>query len=133
MENFTFTYSMESVNNYKLTCFFHSDKTYKIEEHNYFMDNHAGIRAPRIKEGVLTDEEYAEVVERLSACDFYALKDAYGFDKEISGMVDILYQISFTSEGKTKHVSIRSNDDNSFPPHFIDLLKYISDFLKANP
>jgi hypothetical protein len=134
LEDFTFSYSMESVNNYKLICSFRSDKTYKIEEYNYFMDNHAGVRDPHILEGVLEEGEYGKVTEHLSACNFYAMKDAYGFEKEAdSALGDILYQISFTSGGKSKHISIRSSDGNRFPAPFIDLLKYISDFIKANP
>ena len=36
-----------------------SDKTFRIEEYNYYMDNFAKKRDPKIMEGTLTDEEFA--------------------------------------------------------------------------
>ncbi|MDR1557259.1 MAG: hypothetical protein LBS88_09565 [Tannerellaceae bacterium] len=134
LKDFTFYYSMESVNNYKLMFSLRSDKTYKIEEHNYFIDNHSDIQAPVIREGTLTDEEYKEAVKYLSACDFFRMNDSYGFDKEVNqDLGDIMYQIAFHTEGKEKYISIRNSDDNRFPSSFIELLRYISHFLKEHP
>jgi hypothetical protein len=133
LSNFTFIYSMESVNNYKLTLSFNSDKTYKMEEHNYFMDNHANRRAPVIREGVLTDGEYSEVVRHLSACNFFKMKDSYGFEKEADrDLGDIMYQVTFITDGKEKYISIRNSDDNRFPSSFINLLKHINTFLREH-
>ncbi|MDR1499666.1 MAG: hypothetical protein LBI58_01650 [Tannerellaceae bacterium] len=134
MEEFTFTYSVESINNYKIVCSFDSDKTYKIEGYNYFMDNSAGIRAPHIKEGVLTESEYAQTVSHLKAGRLFAMKDAYGFETEPEGIMgDMLYQITLTTDGRSKHITIRNSEANRFPQPFIELLRYINDFLKANP
>ena len=55
---FTFSYSMESVNNYKVMLSFGSDKQYRVERYNYFMDNFAHKRDPKIIDGVMTDAEY---------------------------------------------------------------------------
>ncbi len=36
LKDFSFSYSMESVDNYKLMVLFDSDKTFRIEEYNYY-------------------------------------------------------------------------------------------------
>jgi hypothetical protein len=133
LKDFSFYYSVESVNNHKLAFSLSSNKTYKIEEYNYFMDNHANRKAPVIQEGTLTDEEYEEAVKHLSACNFFEMKDSYGFDKETAYDGNIIYQITFSTQGREKYISIRNNDDNLFPATFIDLLKYVSNFLKNHP
>jgi hypothetical protein len=134
LNDFTFNYSMESVNNYKLMFTLSSDKTYKIEEHNYFIDNHSNKQEPVVREGSLTDEEYGEALKYLSACDFFKMKDSYGFDKDpAQGLSNILYQIAFHTEGKEKYVSIRNSEDNRYPASFISLLRYVSNFLKEHP
>ena len=51
LKDFSFSYSMESVDNYKLMVLFDSDKTFRIEEYNYYMDNFAKKRDPKIMEG----------------------------------------------------------------------------------
>jgi hypothetical protein len=133
LTDFRFEYSMESVNNYKLMLSLRSDKTYKIEVHNYFIDNQANKQEPIIREGALTGEEYREAVRHLSACNFFDMKDAYGFDREaIGGVSDILYQIGFHTDGKEKYISIRHSDDNRFPASFLKLVSYISRFLKEH-
>ena len=48
LKDFSFSYSMESVDNYKLMVLFDSDKTFRIEEYNYYMDNFAKKRDPKI-------------------------------------------------------------------------------------
>jgi hypothetical protein len=133
LTEFTFIYSMESVNNYKLLLTFKGDKTYKIEEYNYFLDNHAKRQAPIIRESVLTEEEYNEVVNHLSACNFFKMKDSYGFEKEADPeLSDVMYQITFITDGKEKYISIRNSDDNLFPSSFINLLKHINTFLREH-
>ena len=51
LKDFSFSYSMESVDNYKLMVLFDSDKTFRIEEYNYYMDNFAKKRDPKIMDG----------------------------------------------------------------------------------
>ncbi|MDR2389153.1 MAG: hypothetical protein LBD89_05130 [Tannerellaceae bacterium] len=134
MKDFSFHYSMESVNNYKVAFSFDSKKTYKIEKYNYFMDNHANRQDPVIQEGSFTDEEYREAVKYLVACNFFRMKDSYGFDKEPDDYLgNIIYQITFRNQGREKFISIRNNDENLFPATFIDLLKYVGNFLKTHP
>ena len=73
---------MESVNKYKLMVLFDSDETFRIEEYNYYIDNFAKKRVPKIMEGTLTDEEFASLKPILQKCNFFKMKDSYGFEKE---------------------------------------------------
>lgn len=124
---------MESVDNYKLQISFNSNKTYRIEEYSYFMDNSEKKRAPNIKEGVLTEEEYTAIQELLQKCNFFKMKDSYGFDKEINrDLGDVMYQVSFTSEGKEKFISIRDSDTSQFSGSFVKLIGYINTFLNTH-
>ena len=104
LKDFSFSYSMESVDNYKLMVLFDSDKTFRIEEYNYYMDNFAKKRDPKIMEGTLTDEEFAS-------------------------LGDIMYQVSFTTEGKEKFISIRNSDTGQFSASFVKLIGFINTFL----
>ena len=79
LKDFSFSYSMESVDNYKLMVLFDSDKTFRIEEYNYYMD--------------------------------------------------IMYQVSFTTEGKEKFISIRNSDTGQFSASFVKLIGFINTFL----
>jgi hypothetical protein len=129
-KEFSFSYSMESVDYYKVTTSFDSNKTYKIEIHNYYMDNHAGKREPVIREGTLTEEEYKQLETLLAKCNLFKMKDSYGFDKEADEYIgDIMYQLYYQIPGKGKFISIRTISDHSFPLSFINLLEYINTFL----
>jgi len=133
VENFSFSYSMESVNNYKVSVSFQSDKTYRIEEINFFMDNHANRRAPVIREGVMTDSEYNELAKLLSASDLFGMADSYGFEKEYDrDLGDIMYQLDFTSGGREKFISIRNSERQLFSAPFLQLLKYLSAFIGSH-
>jgi hypothetical protein len=133
LKEFSFSYSMESVDYYKTSVSFDSNKTYKIETHNYYMDNHAGKREPVIREGTLTEEEYKTLETLLAKCNLFKMKDSYGFDKEADKyMGDIMYQVHFQTPGESKFISIRAIGDHTFPLPFIDLLKYINTFLAGH-
>jgi hypothetical protein len=130
LKEFTFSYSMESVNHYKATVSFDSNKTYKIEVHNYYMDNHAGKQAPVVKEGTLTEEEYKTLETLLAKCNFFKMNDSYGFDRDADEYIgDIMYQVYFQTPRKDKFISIRNISDHTFPLPFVDLLGYINTFL----
>lgn len=133
LKDFSFTYIMESVDNYKLQISFDSDKTYRIEECNYSMANFEKKPNFNIKEGALTNEEYAIIKELLTRCNFFKMKDIYGFDNgENCNLGDIIYQISFVSEGKEKLISIRDSDTGQFSGSFVKLIGYINTFLNSH-
>ena len=130
LKDFSFSYSMESVDNYKLMVLFDSDKTFRIEEYNYYMDNFAKKRDPKIMEGTLTDEEFASLKPILQKWNFFKMKDSYGFEEETNrDLGDIMYQVSFTTEGKEKFISIRNSDTGQFSASFVKLIGFINTFL----
>ena len=119
LKDFSFSYSMESVDNYKL-----------MEEYNYYMDNFAKKRDPKVMEGTLTDEEFASLKPILQKCNFFKMKDSYGFEEETNrDLGDIMYQVSFTTEGKEKFISIRNSDTGQFSASFVKLIGFINTFL----
>lgn len=133
LKDFSFSYSMESVSNYKLVVMFDSNKTYRIEEYNYLMDNIERKRDPKIKEGTLSDEEYEALKPLLQKCNFFKMKDSYGFDEAINrDMGDIMYQVSFSSEGKEKYISIRDSETSQFSGSFVKLIGFINTFLNTH-
>ena len=111
LKDFSFSYSMESVD-------------------NYYMDNFAKKRDPKIMEGTLTDEEFASLKPILQKCNFFKMKDSYGFEEETNrDLGDIMYQVSFTTEGKEKFISIRNSDTGQFSASFVKLIGFINTFL----
>lgn len=130
LKDFSFSYSMESVDNYKLMVMFDGEKNFRIEEYNYYMDNFAKKRDPKIVEGKMTDEEFATLTPILQKCNFFKMKDSYGFEEEANrDLGDIMYQVSFASEGKEKFISIRNSDTGQFSPSFVKLVGFINNFL----
>lgn len=129
MKPFSFSYSVESVNNFKVMLSFDSDKHYKVERYNYFMDNFAHKKDPKILEGELTDEEYETLAHWIDKSDLFSMEDSYGFEQSASdSMGDIVYQISLVSGGKEKYISIRSQEGQRFSNAFIQLVRKITEF-----
>lgn len=130
---YQFSYSMESVDNYKIVVTFNSDKTYKIEEFNYFLDNQANIRAPKIKDGNLTDEEYELASDKIFNANLFNMDDTYGFDNEDrSTLGDIIYQFYLTRDGEEKYISIANGSNQKFSSSFLELIDFINDFIRTN-
>lgn len=133
LKDFSFSYSMESVDSYKLLVQFNSDKTFRLEEYNFYMDNIANKRDPKIIDGKLTDEEFNTLKGLLENCDFFGMEDSYGFDKEANPIFsEIMYQISFSTGGKEKYISIRNSNMREFSSSFIDVIDYIKSFLNSH-
>ena len=129
-KEFSFSYSMESVSNYKVMVMFDSDKNYRLEKYNYYMDNFAKKRDPKIYDGKLSDEEFEVLKPILRDCGLFSMEDSYGFE-EGSKSTDIVYQISFTADGREKFISIRGGS-HKFPSSFYELIDFINEFLKTH-
>lgn len=133
LKDFSFTYSMESVDNYKMMVTFDSKKNYKLEEYNYFFDNFAKKKEPRIKEGTLTDKEFKQIQSLIVDSKLFEMKDSYGFEKDYNrDLGDIMYQISFNAGGKDKYISIRSTEYQPFSTQFVGLIGYINKFINSH-
>ena len=128
LKDFTFSYSMESENNYKIAVTFDSKKHFKIEKYNYYMDNMDKMKRPFVYDSTLTDQEYNDLHSLLEKVDFNKMKDSYGFDQKDNGM-DLIHQVKFTNDGQQKFVTIRSVQMKDLPKSFNRVLAYINKFL----
>lgn len=135
LEDFTFTYSLESPGNYKIQVYFDDQRNYKVERYNYFMDNFARKRDPKILEGTLTDAEFEQVQAALGEAGIFDMKDSYGFEKEVSSedMGEVLTQVYLKSGGQEKYISIRDMMNEKFPRGYIRLVKFINQFCVDHP
>lgn len=130
LNDFSFSYTTESVGNYKQVVSFDSDKNYKIVVENYYQFNFTNKYEPIIIEGTLTDDEFAQVKSALGDVNFFGMDDSYGFDKEEDELfAGIMYTIYFKSEGKDKYISIRNTPANKLPSSYHNLVKSINDFV----
>ena len=57
------------------------------------------------------------------------MEDSYGFDKApTGGLSDIVYQLSYTSGGEEKYISIRSVEGQRYSDAFVELVREITRF-----
>lgn len=132
-DTFLFNYSIESVDKYKIAVSVKSDKTYKIEEFNYFFDNIANKKEPKTKDGLFTDADYSVMRDKILQANLFQMEDAYGFDDENdSDLGEIMCQIYFASDGKEKYISVAYDKDIKFPASFIGLINYLNEFVSKN-
>lgn len=122
-QTFEYTFTMENVSNYKMMFSFDNEKNFRTEVQNYFMDRWAHTSNPKIRTGVLTDEQYAHLYSLLKDSDLFAMEDQYGFEEGTVDEEGILTQIMFTADGETKYVSIRNLSRQKFGRSFRELLK----------
>ena len=129
-QTFQYTFTLESVSNYKLTFAFSDKKEYRTEVANYFMSR--GMGEPTVKAGLLTEEQYAYFYGLLKESDLFSMKDSYGFEEETGNENDLLAQITFTADGKTKYISIRnlSRISQDLPKSFRQLMTGSVEFIK---
>jgi len=126
LKDFSFSYTMESESNYKQTISIDSDKNYKVEVYDYYTFQRTRKYDPVIKEGKLTDEDFAEAKKLLENIDFFSMKDSYGFDREPDeAMGYLMYTIYMKTEGKDKFISIRNTKANELPKGYIPLVQYM--------
>ena len=124
MGNFTYRYSMENVNNFKIEFQLNEDSTFKITQYNFFFDNFEMAKKPISTEGRLNNEEFSTFKELLQQSNLENMKDSYGYDEKTASESDILYMIELKHADKTKYVSINASGDNTFPKEFTELIAY---------
>jgi hypothetical protein len=128
--DFEFTYSMESINNYKMTITLKSDSTYAYSTHNFFMDTHAGKAEPETKTGKLSNEELKELKQLLKNANLFNMKDSYGFEDESADFQNIIYNIQYRDGEKKKEITIRPSETNSYSTNYLKLMIYINNLIK---
>lgn len=129
-KDFTFSYTAESVGNYKLVVTFRSDSTFRIEKYNYYMDNFEKKKRPDIREGRLSASEFAACERQLRESDLFSLQDTYGYKKNETQQTpssDIICQVHLQTGAKEKFITYKNSGE--LPPSFGQLLKWIHAFL----
>lgn len=124
LDNFTYAYSMENINNFKIDFQLNSDTTFKITQYNFFFDNFEKTKKPISTEGALNSDEFRNFKKLLQQSKLDEMEDSYGFDEKTDSESDIIYIIELTKDGKTKYVSINASGNNSFPEKFTELISY---------
>lgn len=131
-EDFTLSYSMESIRHYKVILTVDSKQHYLIEEYNYFFDNFEKKQEPQKYTGTLTDEEYKAIIKLIRKNDLLSLKEAYGFEEANPDLGDFLYQTLYKTGGKEKSTSVRTLDDPALPTGYTQLLTYLNRFISEH-
>lgn len=128
LTDFSYTFSMENVNNFKSEFQLNPDSTYQINQYNYFFDNFEGKRRPLVKEGKLTTDEFNTFKKLIEGSRLNQMKDSYGFENPAKEN-NIIYMIQLTTGGLTKYVSVNADTPEKFPKDFTELIKYTSNFI----
>lgn len=131
LNDFTYTYSMENVNNFKIEFQLNSDATFKITQYNFFFDNFEKSKKPFTTEGTLESNEFSTFKQLLQQSNIHEMDDSYGFDENTASEADILYMIELKQDGKSKYVSINDNDANSFSEKFTELISYTTKIIST--
>lgn len=132
VKEFTFQYTVESVDTYKFILTVRSDSTYRLEKYNYYMDNFERKQRPVVSEGRVSPARFGHLKKLLEESGLFSLKDAYGFQDDTSGAPaspGLIYQVHCQSEGKEKFVTCRGNA--RLPLSFIRLLQFMNTFLSG--
>lgn len=132
MDDFTYTYSMENVNNFKIEFQLNSDSTFKITQFNFFFDNFEKSKKPVSTEGTLTSEEFSKFRSLLQQSNIDEMKDSYGFDDKTADESDIVYMIELKQGEKSKFVSIKGNKITSFSKKFTELISYTNTIISES-
>lgn len=119
---FSLSYSLECVDNYKVVISVSSDKHYVLEEYNYFFDNFEKKREPIIKQGVLDKGEFRKISQLIRQSNIFDLPDYYESHHKID-KGNFLYQLSFKAGGSEKYVFLREINPDQLPEPFFRLLQ----------
>ena len=134
-EFITLSLSVETVGIYKFSIEINNDKTYQIRKQNIFFDKIAKEERINTSQGYLTDEEFDHLSELITASRLFKMKDDYGFDQEPNPdnlYDDLIYQLIYTEGTKTKYISIRSNSSDRYSKKFLQLLRFLSNYLSEH-
>lgn len=119
MGDFTYNYSMENVNNFKIEFELNADASFKITQYNYFFDNFEKAKKPISTEGILNNKEFSSFKELLQQSNLEDMEDSYGYDAETTSESDIIYMIELKHADKTKYISINASGANTFPKNLL--------------
>lgn len=129
LKDFTYRYTMESINNFKVEFRLNPDSTYQISRYNYFFDKFEGKAKPLIRKGELTRDEFNSFAKLIERSTLKKMDDSYGFDRE--GDVDnsIVYMVELKRNEESKFVSVNTNTDEPLPVGFKRLIAFTGEFI----
>ena len=130
-KDFALSFTLESIDVYKLSIEINPDKSYLIHQQNVYFDRFANQERINTSQGVMSDEEYAELKELIAGSRLFRMKDSYGFDKEpevMNPFSDFIYQLRYTQGRKTKFITLRPNSNDKFPAQFNQLIQFLAQY-----
>lgn len=131
LKNFTYTYTMESTGVYKVELQITSDTIFRIRSYNYFFDNFEKEKRSIVKEGKLSEKEFATFKQLLIKSRLGSMKDSYGFDTPTNTGISVIYIFHLKQGEKEKYVSVKENSSENFSVHFIKLIDFTNTFINA--
>ena len=134
-KEFTLVFTMESLQNYKMSIEIEKDKSYQLHQQNMFFGTREEKEQIHTSQGKMTDEDYNRLSELIAGSHLFKMKDAYGFDQEAdfnNPFDDMIYQITYTEGQNTKYISIRLNTTERFSDTFVQLLRFLSNYMSDN-
>lgn len=122
---------MESTGVYKVELQITSDTIFRIRSYNYFFDNFEKEKRSIVKEGKLSEKEFATFKQLLIKSRLGSMKDSYGFDTPTNTGISVIYIFHLKQGEKEKYVSVKENSSENFSVHFIKLIDFTNTFINA--
>jgi len=124
-KHFTLMFTLESIGNYRISIEINDSKNYQIKQQNLYFDVHARREQINTSQGILSDEEFAELKKLIAGSRLFKMKDAYGFDQEnddLDPLNDLIYQLQYTEGRKTKNITLRPASQDKYSEQFLQLI-----------
>jgi hypothetical protein len=129
LTSYTYRYSVESINNFKVEFQLNPDSSYQIGRHNYFFDRYKGESQPKYKRGLLTGAEFDTFTELIDGSGLERMDDAYGFDQRGTVENNLVYMIELKQSETSKFVVVNAEANDPIPEKFDRLIVFTSDFI----
>lgn len=129
LKDFTYKYSMESINNFKVEFQLNPDSSYRIGRYNYFFDKYEGKSRPLVAEGKLTQEEFDMFAKLIAGSKLEKMNDSYGFNRSGDTDNSIIYMTELKQNEKSKFVSVNAGTDEHLPDGFNRLIAFTGEFI----
>jgi hypothetical protein len=129
--NYTIAFTLESIENYKMTLEIDAQRNYTLRRQNLYFDAHANRENIHVATGQLTPDDAAALDKLIAAARPFRLKDAYGFDQATdpnNPFDGILYQIIYTEKARTKSITVSINPNQQYPAKLTALLAFLGSY-----
>lgn len=143
LKDFNLDFTMESVNNYRLSIEIRNDGSYHIQQQNVLFDIYAKKEQINHSEGKLTDAEFNELIKLIADSRIFKMKNTYGFNEQKSyndsddPLRGLIYRLNYTEGNKSKYLLVHPNSNDPYSKHFSKLIGFLSNYasnhLKSDP